>query len=121
MVVTTQKSISWNDLLILTCLVVGWIIKDQSHDSFWLFFGMALGCVFEAIRIVIRKHSKEKSNLWASVLFLVEAMLVFLSVLQPFLLGVAAGLYLPYIIVLIVAKICFRRVISSKDISDEDK
>jgi hypothetical protein len=118
---TIQKSISWTFLLLLACLIVGWIIKDQSPDSFWLFFGMALGSAFEAIRIAIRKHNKKKSNLWASLLFLANAVLIILSVLQPMLLGIAAGLLLPFTIVLIVAQIRFRRVISWEDIGKENK
>jgi hypothetical protein len=121
MPITIQKSISWTFLLILACLVVGWINKDPSHDSFWFLIGMALGLVFEAIRIVIRKHDKKKSNLWASVLFLANAVLVILSAFQPILLGVATGLLLPFTIVLIVAQIRFRRVISWEDIGKENK
>lgn len=118
---TIQKSISWNFLLILACLVVGWISKDPSHDSFWFLFGMTLGFAFEAIRIMIRKKNKKKSNLWASGFFLLIAMLVILSVLLPILIGIAAGLFLPFTIVLIVAQIHFRKVISWEDIDKENK
>lgn len=118
---TIQKSISWTFLLILACLVVAWLSRDPSHPSVWFLFGIALGLVFETIRIAIRKNNKKKSNLWAGFLFIVIAILGILSAFQPILLGVAAGLLLPLTIVLIVAQVCFRRVISWEDIGKENK
>jgi len=118
---TIQKSISWTFLLILACIVVAWISKDPSHQSFWFLFGTGIGLVFEIIRIAIRKHDKKKSNLWASFLLIVIAVLGILSGFQPTLLGIAAGLLLPFTIVLIVVQIRFRRVISWEDIGKENK
>ena len=121
MLTTIQKSISWTFLLLLACLVVGWIIKDPSHHTCWFLFGIGIGLVFETIRIAIRKHNKKRSNLWASLLFGVNAVLAIFSALQPPLLGIAAGILLPFTIELIVVQIRFRRVISWEDIDKENK
>lgn len=118
---TIQKSISWTFLIILACMVVAWFSKDPTPHSFWFLLGIAFGLVSETIRILIRKRNKKKSNQWASFLLIVIAVLGIISGLQPTLLGIAAGLLLPFTIVLIVVQIRFRRVISWEDIGKENK